>query len=58
MGNQLTDKKVKAITLKELLPYDDQPEDINEIEVQKEDVNAKNEITPEEDEQSQIKLDF
>ena len=58
LGNQLTDKKVKAITLKELLPYDDQPEDINEIEVQKEDVNAKNEIIPEEDEQSQIKLDF
>ena len=58
LGNQLTDKKVKAINLKELLPYDSQPEDINEIEVQKEDVNAKNEITPEEDEQSQIKLDF
>ena len=58
LGNQLTDKKVKAITLKELLPYDDQPEDINEIEVQKEDVNAENEISPEEDEQSQIKLDF
>jgi hypothetical protein len=58
LGNQLTDKKVKAINLKELLPYDNQPEDINEIEVQKEDVNAKNEITPEEDEQSQIKLDF
>ena len=58
LGNQLTDKKVKAITLKELLPYDDQPEDVNEIEVQKEDVNAKNEITSEEVEQSQIKLDL
>ena len=58
LGNQLTDKKVKAITLKELLPYDDQPEDVNEIEVQKEDINAKNEITSEEVEQSQIKLDL
>ena len=58
LGNQLTDKNVKAITLKELLPYDDQPEDVNEIEVHKEDVNAKYEITSEEDEESQIKLDF
>ena len=58
LGNQLTDKSVKAITLKELLPYDDQPEDVNEIEVHKEDVNTKYEITPEEDEESQIKLDF
>ena len=58
LGNQLTDKNVKAITLKELLPYDDQPEDVNEIEVHKEDVNAKDEITTEEDEESQIKLDF
>ena len=58
LGNQLTDKHVKAITLKELLPYDDQPEDVNEIEVHKEDVNAKDEITTEDDEESQIKLDF
>ena len=58
LGNQLTDKNVKAITLKELLPYDDQPEDVNEIEVHKEDVNSKDEITTEEDEESQIKLDF
>jgi topoisomerase-4 subunit A len=58
LGNQLTDKNVKAITLKELLPYDNKPEDVNEIEVHKEDVNTKYEITPEEDEESQIKLDF
>ena len=58
LGNQLTDKNVKAITLKELLPYDDQPKDVNEIEVHKEDVNAEGEITNEEDEESQIKLDF
>ena len=58
LGNQLTDKNVKAITLKELLPYDDKPEDVNEIEVHKEDVNAKYEITSKKDEESQIKLDF
>ena len=58
LGNQLTDKNVKAVNLKELLPYDDQPEDINEIEVQKESVNAEGEITPDEDDESQIKLDF
>ena len=34
MGNQLTDKKVKAIRLKDSLPYDIQPEVvIEEIKV-------------------------
>ncbi len=52
MGNQLTDKKVKTITLKETLPYEPPEETIvSEIEV-----NASTEIKG--DEPPQTKLDF
>jgi topoisomerase-4 subunit A len=52
LGNQLTQKKIKNIELKETLPYDDHDEkSLEEIEV-----NDQEELSPKDD--SQIKLSF
>ncbi|MGA0373520.1 MAG: DNA gyrase/topoisomerase IV subunit A, partial [Flavobacteriaceae bacterium] len=52
LGNQLTQKKIKNIELKEALPYDDHDEkSLEEIEV-----NDQEELSPKDD--SQIKLSF
>ncbi len=58
LGNQLTDKKLKVITLKDALPYEEIIEDVvTEIEVDAEDVIAKS-STPNEDEETQFSIDF
>jgi hypothetical protein len=58
LGNQLTDKKLKVITLKDALPYEEIIEDVvTEIEVDAEDVSAKS-STPNEDEETQFSIDF
>ena len=58
LGNQLTDKKLKVITLKDALPYEEIIEDVvTEIEVDAEDVSSKS-STPNEDEETQFSIDF
>jgi len=58
LGNQLTDKKLKVITLKDALPYEEIIEDVvTEIEVDTEDVSAKS-SKPNEDEETQFSIDF
>ena len=53
LGNQLTDKKIKKIVLKEALVYEaPQPEELHDIEVKGEEA-----ITPD-SENSQISLDL
>lgn len=53
MGNQLTDKKIKKIALKEALNYElPEVQDVNEIEVEGE------EAVSSENDDSQISLDF
>ena len=51
LGNQLSQKKIKNIELKEALPYDDEEKSLEEIEV-----NDQEELSSEED--SQIKLNL
>ena len=58
LGNQLTDKKLKVVSLKEALPYEETIEDvITEIEVEAEDVGPKNSISSD-DEETQFTIDF
>jgi topoisomerase-4 subunit A len=58
LGNQLTDKKLKVVSLKEALPYEEIIEDvITEIEVEAEDVGPKNSATSD-DEETQFTIDF
>ena len=53
LGNQLTDKKIKKIALKEALNYElPEVQDVNEIEVEGE------EAVSSENDDSQISLDF
>ncbi|MEO2100213.1 MAG: DNA gyrase/topoisomerase IV subunit A, partial [Flavobacteriaceae bacterium] len=54
LGNQLTDKKIKRIELKEALPYDDQPVAKNHMEIEV----SSNETVSASDDDSQITLDF
>ena len=54
LGNQLTDKKVKRIELKEALPYDDQPVAKNHMEIEV----SSDETVSASDDDSQITLDF
>ena len=51
LGNQLSQKKIKNIELKEVLPYDDKEKSLEEIEV-----NDQEELSSEDD--SQIKLNL
>ena len=51
LGNQLSQKKIKNIELKEALPYDDEEKSLEEIEV-----NDQEELSSEDD--SQIKLNL
>ena len=58
LGNQLTDKKLKAVTLKEALPYEEIIEDVvTEIEVDAEDVGSKG-STSNDDEETQFTINF
>jgi len=53
LGNQLSDKKIKSITLKEALPYEPPEEiNVNEIEVEAEETKSSDNDT------SQFSLDF
>jgi topoisomerase-4 subunit A len=53
LGNQLSDKKIKSITLKETLPYEPPEEiNVNEIEVEAEETKSSDNDT------SQFSLDF
>ena len=52
-GNQLTDRKIKNIEIKKLLPYNENDIDIVEIEVKDEE-----EIEIEDQESNQIKMDI
>lgn len=54
LGNQLTDKKIKRIELKEALPYDDQPVAKNHMEIEV----SSDETVSASDDDSQITLDF
>ena len=57
LGNQITDKKIKTVELKEALPYNiPEDEDIHDIEVDLEEDEAISEEQKEDD--SQITLDF
>jgi len=58
LGNQLTDKKLKVVSLKEALPFEEIIEDvITEIEVEAEDVGPKS-STSSDDEETQFTIDF
>jgi topoisomerase-4 subunit A len=58
LGNQLTDKKLKVVSLKEALPYEEIIEDvITEIEVEAEDISPKSSATSD-DEETQFTIDF
>ena len=58
LGNQLTDKKLKVVSLKEALPYEEMIEDvITEIEVEAEDVGPKSSASSD-DEETQFTIDF
>tara|TARA_B100001769_G_scaffold76314_1_gene57512 strand:- start:177 stop:2774 length:2598 start_codon:yes stop_codon:yes gene_type:complete len=52
IGNQLTDKKIKSVRLKESLPFDIEP---NEVDAQEIEVNEEINLS---DEDSQITMDF
>ena len=57
LGNQITDKKIKTVELKEALPYNiPEDEDIHDIEVDLEEDEAISEEQKGDD--SQITLDF
>ena len=59
LGNQLTDKKIKAISLKEALPYKESEEEaISEIEVEAEGIDTSSVVTPKNNDDDQITLEF